>query len=385
MIRESAFGDEKINERIEKFDAYKERFTLFLLDYYWVFVPLYLIIGIPLDRWILYPENKILNSSHEAILGAITTFIVAFLSTRLSKKIPYTFKRIWDRNIISSKGSEKDIQDEFITFLDNFEKDLNSKIGVIWGVMWVSILLSGVVSSHYTQRFLVGLNNIHLVVFAIFLLFFGFYLYIGGIILYRMYVTAKYIRKISREFDISIQILHPDKCGGLKPIGDLCLSNSFILIVMGIYFAIAIAIARREEYSFAYGLLLLSVIVISILAFILPVNYIHKIMLKEKIKTLEILDRVVGDQIPVINKPKKMELSEINKIKECEVLLEQYKEVEEFNTWPFDTSIWRKFIASEIVLIFTWVTTGSRWLGENDKNLITNTFKAILAFFGIPS
>ncbi len=381
MIRESASGEEKINERIEKFDAYKERFTRFLLDHYWLIVPLYLIIGIPLDISTSNEEN----ASPEAILGAITIFIVAFLSIRLFKKIPYTFKRIWDRNIISSKDNEKDNEDK-IRFLEKSEKNLNSKWGFIYGFIWVGIFL--LFYFYFDLDYLMDWLSkpwLNLLASLIYLLFFGFYLFIGGMILYRMYVTANYIRKISKEFNLSIQILHPDKCGGFKPIGDLCLSNSFILIVWGIFFAIAIAMAWGEERSYGYTIGLLFIIGVSILAFIWPVYYIHKIMLKEKIKTLEILDRVVGDQIPVINKPEKMELSEINKIKECEVLLEQYKEVEEFNTWPFDTSIWREFIASEIVLIFTWVTTGSKWLGENDKNLITNTYKAILAFFGISS
>lgn len=370
-------GDEKIKERIEKFDVYKGRFTRFLLDHYWLFVPLYLIIGIPLDLWI----SSELNASLEAILGAITIFIVAFLSIRLFRKIPYTFKRIWDRNIILSKDSEKDTEDK-IKFLDQFEKNLNSKIGVICGVIFVCIFLWGVAYVPGIRPFLGDLLNkidwLHLLAFAIFLLFFGFYLYIGGMILYKMYVTAKYVRKISQEFDLSIQILHPDKCGGLKPIGDLCLSNSFILIVMGIYFAIAIAIALGQQYLFAYVLGLLIVIAFSILAFIWPVYYVHKIMLKEKIKTLEILDRIVSDHIPMISKPEKIELSENNKIKEYEVLQDQYKEVEEFKTWPFDTSIWRKFITSEIVLIFSWGIARSGLVGKEEQKLLIDFLRNLL-------
>lgn len=370
------FEYEKINERIEKFDVYNGRFTRFLLYNYWLFVPLYLIIEIPMD--LLISSEKV---SLEAILGAITIFIVAFLSIRLFRKIPYTFKRMWDRNIILSKHSEKDMEDK-IKFLDKFEKNLNSKVGVICGVICVCIFLWGVAYAPDIRPFsgdlLSKIDWLYLLAFGMYLLFFGFSLYIGGMILYRIYVTAKYIRKISQEFDLIVQILHPDKCGGLKPIGDLCLSNSFILIVMGINFAIAIAISIGRQYLFAYVFGFLIVIAFSILAFIWPVYYVHKKMLKEKIKKLEILDRIVSDQIPVINKPVKMELSEINKIKEYEVLQDQYREVEEFETWPFDTSIWRKFITSEIVLIFSWGITGSRLLGEGEQEFLRNTLRNLL-------
>lgn len=342
---QTEFEYENIKEKIEKFDVIKGRFTRFLLDHYWLFVPLYLIVGIPMDLL----TYGVFNTSPTAILGAITVFIVVFLSIRLFRKIPYTFKRIWDRNIILSKGSEKDTECE-IKFLDKFEKNLNSKIGVICGAIFVCIFLLGVAVIPHILGDLLNNKDWLIISFAIFLLFFGLYIHIGGMILYRMYVTAKYVSKISQEFDLRIQILHPDKCGGLKPIGDLCLSNSFILIVMGIYFAIAIAIYQDREFLFAYVFGLLIVIVFSMLSFIWPAYSVHKIMLKEKIKKLEILDRVVSDQIPVINKPVKMELSEI---KEYEVLQDQYRKVEEFGTWPFDTSILRKFIASEIVLLFS--------------------------------
>jgi hypothetical protein len=112
--------------------------------------------------------------------------------------------------------------------------------------------------------------------------------------------------------------------------------------------------------------------------FVLPVYQIHKIMLKEKVERLEILEKIIRAQIPVIGEPEKMELPEINKNNEYDVLLDQYKDVENFTTWPFDTSIWRKFITSEIVLIFTWVTARLGWLGENDKKLVTDTLKTLL-------
>jgi len=381
MIGETASGDEKINERIEKFDVYKERFTRFLLYNYYIFVFLYLIIGHLFTKF----DSVVVswNTGIVPILAAITILITAFLSISMFKKIPNTLKRIWDRKIILSKGNEKDTQDKYITFLDNFEKDLNNKIGVILGFVCVYIFLWGAYDSWWVidnfVKYLTGelhYSNLHVLPQAIHNLFFGIYVFILGMISYRMCITAKYIRKMSQEFNLNVQVLHPDKCGGLKPIGDLCLSNSYILIVVGLFLTIATFFPQEGSFAYARGLFI--IIFISIVGFVLPVYQIHKIMLKEKIKNLEILDGIVSGQIPVINEPEKMELSEINKNNDA--LLDQYKEVEAFTTWPFDTSIWRKFIASEMVLIFTWIAARLEWLTDNDKKLL---IEAIKNLFGI--
>jgi hypothetical protein len=374
-------GDEKINERIEKFNVYKGSFTRFLLYHYYIFVFLYLIIGTLGLSWSTTLDCVVgWNTGLDAILAAITILIAAFFSISMLEKIPNSFKRIWDRNIILSKGDEKDTKDKFITFLDNFEKNLNSKIGAICGFGCVYIFLLGVYHSPWlitpfveVLSYEIKLSYLYVLPHAIHNLFFGFYIYIFGMILYRMYITVKYIRKISQEFDLKIQVLHPDKCGGLKPIGDLCLSNSFILIAVGIFLAIATIFFEGFQVDYARGLFI--VILFSIVGFVLPVYQIHKIMLKEKIKKLEILDRVVSDQIPVIDEPEKMELPEINKIKEYEVLQDQYKEVEEFKTWPFDISIWRKFITSEIVLIFSWGIAESGLLGKEEQKLLIDILR----------
>lgn len=392
MISESVSGDEKINERIEKFDVYKERFTRFLLYHYYIFVFLYLIIGHLFTKFdSVLVDTKFgsvvvsWNTGIVPILATITILITAFLSISMFKKIPNTLKRIWDRKIISSKGNEKETQDKYITFLDNFEKDLNSKIGVILGFVCVYIFLWGVYDSswvidNFVNRLTAELHhsNLHVLPQAIHNLFFGIYVFILGMILYRMIITANYIRKMSQEFDLNVQVLHPDKCGGLKPIGELCLSNSYILIVVGLFLTIATFFPQEGSFAYARGLFI--IIPLSIVVFVLPVYQIHKIMLKEKVKNLEILDCIASAQIPVIDEPDKMELSEINMNKKYNLLLDQYKGVEEFNTWPFDSSIRRQFIISEIGTILSFGIGNSEWK-EPIKNLLNNTVTNIIGIW----
>jgi len=51
-----------------------------------------------------------------------------------------------------------------------------------------------------------------------------------------MYISGRYVRKLLRAFQLSIQPFHPDQCGGLKLLGNFCFGlGSPLLIASGLY------------------------------------------------------------------------------------------------------------------------------------------------------
>jgi hypothetical protein len=46
-----------------------------------------------------------------------------------------------------------------------------------------------------------------------------------------MLVTAYYLRRLTESLDLEVIPRHPDQCGGLKPIGDICLQLAMIALV----------------------------------------------------------------------------------------------------------------------------------------------------------
>jgi hypothetical protein len=129
-------------------------------------------------------------------------------------------------------------------------------------------------------------------------LLFGF-LYVGafycvGIQIWAMYISGWYIRKLVRAFQFSIQPFHPDECGGLRLLGNLCFGlGSPLLIGSGIF--IGYIIFALLEYSpginwVSYlagnvGIQLLFLLLFFfpgiVLLFILPLRDIHKKMVSE--------------------------------------------------------------------------------------------------------
>jgi hypothetical protein len=50
-------------------------------------------------------------------------------------------------------------------------------------------------------------------------------------------VTAYFIRRLPQQIDLKVISSHPDQCGGLKPIGDICLQLALIAVIASIVLA----------------------------------------------------------------------------------------------------------------------------------------------------
>jgi hypothetical protein len=46
-----------------------------------------------------------------------------------------------------------------------------------------------------------------------------------------MLITAYYLRRLTGDFELGVIPSHPDRCGGLKPVGDICLRLAMIALV----------------------------------------------------------------------------------------------------------------------------------------------------------
>ena len=68
-----------------------------------------------------------------------------------------------------------------------------------------------------------------------------------------MIATFIATRRLSYRFDVDVRPTHPDKCGGLKPLGDLYFANAWIVLLAGLFVAVWVLIlslshAHLERY-----------------------------------------------------------------------------------------------------------------------------------------
>ena len=111
-----------------------------------------------------------------------------------------------------------------------------------------------------------------------------------------MYISGRYVRKLLRAFQLSIQPFHPDQCGGLKLLGNFCFGlGSPLLIASGILighsmfalWAYSPAINGSENTYLLLSVytpllfVLLFFFPLIVLVFILPLRAIHTKMVSE--------------------------------------------------------------------------------------------------------
>ncbi|MDP6626289.1 MAG: hypothetical protein QGG50_00190, partial [Methanopyri archaeon] len=150
---------------------------------------------------------------------------------------------MWDQKTISLKegdGSDIDrLSEGYRKFLKDFERRLNHKnaylitlvFAVIVGIINFSIPL-GEYDWCTVERFPVTrgayvLGDMFLSVFF-------------ALLVWKILVTVFYMRRLSDEFDLNVQPLHPDRSGGMKPLGDLSFSVDSVLLAVGIWLSVGL-------------------------------------------------------------------------------------------------------------------------------------------------
>ncbi|MDJ0780828.1 MAG: hypothetical protein QNJ22_02600 [Desulfosarcinaceae bacterium] len=177
-----------------------------------------------------------------------------------------------------------------------------------------------------------------------------------GICIWRLIVIAQHLWRLGRQFKLVPHLLHPDGCGGLKPIGDLCLLNAFIVSIPGIYLFAWLTLDRvpfiQQRYADLYQSLhepMLAIpIFLAVLLFFMPVWYIHKALVAERnavqrqidnisYKINEIVESLLPQQDKLTSDVAEETASQLKSFQELNQQL--YQVNKQFPVWPFNTRI----------------------------------------------
>jgi hypothetical protein len=112
-------------------------------------------------------------------------------------------------------------------------------------------------------------------------------MYCIGVVWWTTYASGKYIRRLIKSCEFNIEPLHPDKCGGLKILGNFCFGLISPVFVGSVYFVGYIFVALKAVTGvydpitvlFIVAIILLYALPISIYAFLIPLSNIHSKML----------------------------------------------------------------------------------------------------------
>ncbi len=288
--------------------------------------------------------------------GLIAASAALFLFRSLLRRIPDTFSSIWDREIV--RAQEKD----YASFMGELEDRLNSRGQWVAGALFAALVLTWY---PFWKAEFVGLA---LITAGYILESFGAFLL--GLLAWRMLVVGLEARRLGREFDLTPQLGHPDRAGGLAPLGNLCLWNAMVVSVAGVYLGGWVLVGPMTAYqpiALAYTPLyykLLSIpIVVGVISFFLPLWSIHRVMVARRAEVLRELDKL-GKSINDLSRKLLSEVDELEPAtseemgKRLERMQRVYEQSQHIPVWPFNTSILVKFLGTQLVPVLTLTGIG---------------------------
>jgi hypothetical protein len=181
---------------------------------------------------------------------------------------------------------------------------------------------------------------------------------IAGLGLWRIGWIGWFIRNSGRGPGLRIQLRHPDGCGGLEPIGRVCLDHALVLAVPGALLAFWILqgafLGNRDPNTVVHIQLLTVVMMVAIIALLGPLWSIHKAM---KEKALE-RRREIENQTAIIEalerriirgKPTKPTRVLRRESTDLQLRREVYWRESAVPSWPIRFQSAAAFVASQVV------------------------------------
>jgi tetratricopeptide (TPR) repeat protein len=356
--------------------------------------------------WILLLSSLEVYYKSESDLLASSWLIIIVLSVfvfyNLILLIPDALSTLWNRNVFITKAiqlSEKEeskknetrtitLETDYKKFVSMFEQKLNSFMGNLIFIAF-GIIGGGVLDYTYYNNYIKNDAS----VFCVFLeigswLNLFIVLFAGAIIgfmAWRVVIIGWAVRLITEWFDLNPQFDHPDTCGGLSPLGNICLLNALMTGIFSSFLGLFIIAIETTHLRWHYGflmdcliLLLLIALTISIIAFLWPIWNVHKIM-KNRRKAISRKLDILG--IEIDNLLRNMFEDEIEldsdrlqqRIMKLQTIEKAYELNSQFREWPFDSNTVKTFLSSIIIPIL-----GLTGIGE----WLVNIFKELLGLTG---
>jgi hypothetical protein len=241
----------------------------------------------------------------------------------LMQRIPRALGTLWSRGLIRAKadqgiphqanGSQHNsneqtvplpVEKQYLEFLSSFERRLKHPGQWLLGLFFVSLV---VVWTAIVVKF-PPLGSIEF--FAIIIQYpIGF---IIGFMSWRMIVTGMEVWQLGRQFDLNPQLGHPDSCGGLEPLGSLCLWHALIVSIAGIHLGgwivLGVVLGPSDPYGRVgafwtptYSVLLLVPLAYALISFLAPVWGVHQVMVAKRAEVWHQLDQL-GQRINLLQR-----------------------------------------------------------------------------------
>lgn len=339
---------------------------------------------------VLFPGNPV-GAPGPQIFGTavIAVVVVLFAFQTLLARVPETLQALWRRKLILTKSGEAEKEQypadppdsepqvhakKFLAYLNEFEGMLNSKRGQL-GMLIAFELLVNLWLGFLNLGFLTNLIRGNIVILTLTELVIDMTLAaLLAPMAWRLIVIGLEIWRLPLKFDLNVQFEHPDQCGGLEPLGNLCLWNILIISLPLAFLGGWLLIARSDTSSFSfyatalwksvrqqadayadvYAQLLWVLVPFTILGFILPLWNTHRVMVDKRREMLVRLDgyikNITDEWNAAMEKIGNLSVAEGNeKLGRLEFAHQIYRRQKSVPVWPINLNIFLKFASTQVV------------------------------------
>ncbi len=315
------------------------------------------------------------------LTGGLTVVASALFTRSLFEQYPQILLLIWRRKILCvkqekamlslTKLSPRATEKVFLELIKTAQEGMNNILGMVGGVIgtivvgWMIWLLDqGMLQDTYLH-----LRNPFSIYGTILLMRLAFLVagFVGGAIGWRIIVIADTISRLGRTFDFDLQINHPDECGGLRPIGDLCLKLAYVIsplpLLLGSWLVfinffdirfLHMATENIEPLSSTIVFLTIPVAALCLFSFFVPLGSIHTAMLRAQSRLQVELDSISQE----IHQLSTSLLTEANSLvpqrgtsleEKIEFLKRVYARNSQIPTWPYKNAHLWGLLSTQVV------------------------------------
>lgn len=330
------------------------------------------------------------------ISGGLTFLFYFFTSNELFRRFPNTVLTLWRRNLLKPKVSNHSFpnsqalkREDILEFFLETKRHLNNRAGLVFGILgfgislWIVWLLDmGWIINFYDNLQFYSSGLLIVLFLRISILLSGF---VGGMIGWRIYVIGRQISALATSFEIDLHVGHPDRCGGLSPIGDLSLMLAYCTAPFLVLISAWLIFANSLDISYLYmmpenikwltstlQIFIFPLTAFGFLSFFYPLMSIHNSMLFVK-STLEIeLDRI-DQKIHLIELELLIKINDLPS--EKRTILEEnlaflqrsHSRYDSIPTWPFRGGHLVRLTSTQIIPIIGMVSSAIEFIRSVKK------------------
>jgi hypothetical protein len=176
-------------------------------------------------------------------------------------------------------------------------------------------------------------------------LFAGLNYFILALIIYKCIITVWGLRRTLR-FSLRIRPFHPDRSGGLRPIGRLAVAVNYFVTLVVVYFTLTLVFDEFARQNPVYISIFILFYPLSVMSFFGSLSSAHKKMAKKKEEVLYRLGVTFEYYYQKLTSGSGKEIYDIDSADEIAKIHALYEIADRMPVWPFDVRTMARFGSS---------------------------------------